>query len=112
MQSHKKIIIFIHHPIFPLNLKVHQIGGLQNQTAVQSLLQSHNGDITIFCGHYHMESSKSFKNVKQFITPAISYQIKKLKDTLEIDPISFGYRIIEISDSNIISKVKYLHHAN
>lgn len=110
--SVKPIIIFVHHPIIGLNLKVDEIGKLKNREDVISLLQGSPNEITIFCGHYHMESTLIHKNITQNITPAVSYQIEKNLSTIEINTTVFGYRIIEIDKNNTSSKIQLLPNAD
>jgi Icc protein len=106
--SSKPILIFIHHPVIGLRLKVDEIGKLKNRDALLRLLENCNNDITLFCGHYHMESEITHKNIKQYITPAVSFQIKKLHDKIELNTAFFGYRIIEIENDTISSKIRFL----
>lgn len=106
------IIIFVHHPIIGLNLKVDEIGKLKNRTSIISLLENSLNKITVFCGHYHMESTIHYKNITQHITPAVSYQVEKTLNTIEINTTVFGYRIIKIEKYNISSKIQLLHNAN
>lgn len=110
--STKPIIIFIHHPLIALNLKVDEIGKLKNRQEVISLLTKVNNEITIYCGHYHMESSLTYKNIAQYITPAIAFQIKKNTNTIEIDTTISGYRIIHIEKHKVSSTVELLDNAN
>ncbi len=106
--SSKYILIFMHHPVIGLNLKVDEIGGLKNQHKLLSVLENHKKDIVLFCGHYHMESEILYKNIRQNITPAVSFQIEKLQDKITLNTECFGYRIIEIENNNITSKVRFL----
>ncbi|SHJ29338.1 metallophosphoesterase family protein [Aquimarina spongiae] len=112
LNTTKSIVIFIHHPIIGLNLMVDSVGKLQNRQEVSNTLTQVPNPITIFCGHYHIESSVSLKNVTQHITPAISYQIKKHQDTIEIDTTSSGYRIIEIMEGQVSSTVNRISNAD
>ncbi|GAA3521657.1 hypothetical protein GCM10022393_40100 [Aquimarina addita] len=108
----KTMIIFIHHPIIGLNLKVDAIGKLINQDKVINILTSSSNKITIYCGHYHMESHKIYKNITQFITPAVSFQIEKNIDTIEINSKKFGYRIIKLYKHAMSSEVIIFKDAN
>lgn len=110
--STKPIIIFIHHPILGLNLKVDEIGKLTNREELILLLEKSTVEITIYCGHYHMESKLTHKKLTQFITPAVSYQIKKKTDAIEIDTSIFGYRVIELERENLFSEIQLLSDAN
>ncbi|MGY5849551.1 metallophosphoesterase family protein [Salegentibacter sp. F14] len=108
----KPIIIFIHHPIIGLNLKVDKIGKLKNRKDLIKILEETPNEITIYCGHYHMESSLTYKNIKQCITPAVAFQIKKDIDKIEINTAISGYRIIQIENKTHSSEVKILSNAN
>jgi len=107
--SSKPIIIFIHHPVIGLNLKVDEIGKLNNRKELIKILTGVPNKITIYCGHYHMESALALKNVAQYITPAVAFQIKKDIDKIEIDTTVSGYRIIQIENSELSSKVRILN---
>lgn len=106
--SSKPILIFLHHPIIGLNTKADEIGKLKNRNEVLSLIENSQNKINIFCGHYHTESRIIYKNIEQYITPAISFQIEQLKNKIEINTKIFGYRIIEIENTSITSKVRLL----
>ena len=108
----KPIIIFIHHPIIALNLKVDEIGKLKNRQKVISILTKVKNEIIIYCGHYHMDSYSIYKNIAQYITPAIAFQIKKDFNKIEIDSSISGYRIIHIRNNGIASTVKLLNNAD
>ena len=107
--SSKPIVIFIHHPIIGLNLKVDDIGKLKNRNDLIKILVDVPNEITIYCGHYHMESTLTYKNIKQYITPAVAFQIKKDRNKIDIDTTISGYRIIQIENNKLSSKVKLLH---
>lgn len=110
--SSKPIIIFIHHPIIRLNLKVDEIGKLKNRKDLTKILTEIPNEITIYCGHYHMESTLVYKNITQYITPAVAFQNKKDIDKIEIDTTISGYRIIQIKNTELSSKVKFLNNAD
>ena len=110
--SYKPILIFIHHPIIGLKLKVDEIGKLINRQEVVHLLEKSLAKISIFCGHYHMENILFHKNIKQYITPAISFQMVKNPNAIEIDKSSYGYRIIELVKNKVYSKTKLFTDAN
>jgi len=110
--SSRPIIIFIHHPIIGLNLKVDKIGKLKNRKDLAKKLTEIRNKITIYCGHYHMESTIVYKNITQCITPAVAFHIKKDIDKIEIDTTISGYRIIQMKNKELSSKVKFLNNAN
>ena len=106
--SSKPILIFLHHPIIRLNTKADEIGRLKNRNEVLSIMENSQNKISIFCGHYHTESSIIYKNIEQYITPAVSFQIEELQNKIEINTKIFGYRIIEIENTSVTSQVKLL----
>lgn len=110
--SSKSIIIFMHHPILGLTLKVDEIGKLKNRKEIASILTQVNNKVTIYCGHYHMEHSSVYQNITQYITPATAFQIKKHTDRIEIDTTISAYRIIQIENNKITSIIKRLNHAD
>ena len=110
--STKPIVIFIHHPILGLNVKVDEIGKLENRNALTNVLTGTPNEIRIYCGHYHMEDTSVHKNITQYITPAVAFQIKKNSGSIEIDTSISGYRIIQMEKSEIFSKVKLLSNAD
>jgi Icc protein len=93
-------------------LKVDEIGKLKNRKEVISLLRESSILITIYCGHYHMESTLVYKNMTQNITPALSFQMEKNPNNIEINTSVFGYRIIEIKNKMTSSKIQYLKDAD
>lgn len=110
--STKPIIIFVHHPIIGLNVKVDEIGKLKNRNELTDILTGTANEIRIYCGHYHMEDTTVHKNITQHITPAVAFQIKKRPDSIMLDTSISGYRIIRMEKSEISSKVKLLSHAD
>ncbi|MFP2995613.1 metallophosphoesterase [Spongiivirga sp. MCCC 1A20706] len=108
----KPIIIFMHHPIMKLNLKIDEVGGTTNGEEILALLTDIENNVTIFCGHYHMESMIVHKNVTQYITPAVSYLVEKIPDKIKINSTKFGYRMIELSKNEISSRVKLFKDAD
>ncbi len=112
LTSSKPILIFLHHPIMGLGLAVDKIGGLENGREVLSLLAASPQKITVFCGHYHMESEVIHNNITQYITPAVSFQIEKQPNKIEINTAVFGYRIISLEENKIHSKTKFFTDAD
>lgn len=110
--SSKPIIIFLHHPIIGLKLKVDKIGRLRERNEIIHLLENCFKKITIFCGHYHLESTTIYKNITQYITPAVSFQMIKNTNKIEIDTATYGYRIIELEKGKVYSKTKLFTDAN
>lgn len=93
----KIILLFIHHPVLAVNTAIDRLYPLKNREIVRSRIQHLSKTITIFCGHYHMaENTKFNSNIIQYITPAVSYQVKKNDSIIKTTNTFFGYRIIRL----------------
>ncbi|WP_405205657.1 metallophosphoesterase family protein [Aquimarina sp. LLG6339-5] len=101
----KKILLFIHHPILEIPAIIDQKFYLKGREKIQTLLEQASSDITIFCGHYHMEHHCTYKNITQFITPAGSYQVEKNPEEIKVHNNNFGYRIIELTKDKMDTEV-------
>lgn len=105
----KDVLLFIHHPILKVDTAVDRKYPLQNRDAIVEMLLRHPKKTTVFCGHYHIEDETSQANITQYVTPAISYQIKKGTAEVTGDATYFGYRIIEIDATKIDTEVITLY---
>jgi Icc protein len=99
--TQKKIIVFIHHPILGFATGMDIIYPLQGREKVNALLQQCKGNVTVFCGHYHMPDKRQDGKITQYITPSVAFQVKKNSQKIDIDVKSFGYRIITIDDNAV-----------
>lgn len=107
--SDKEILLFIHHPILAVNTPVDRKYPLENRDGIKSLLLGYGKKVTVFCGHYHIEDETSQANIKQYVTPAISYQIKKGTVEMEGDATYFGYRMIYVDGTKIETEIVTLY---
>ncbi len=110
--SSKPLVIFMHHPVIGLGLKLDEIAALQNRDQVFSIMNRSPSEINLFSGHYHLESNKSKGNITQYITPAVCFQMEKDPDQVEINSQVFGYRIIELGEGYINSEVRLFSDAD
>lgn len=101
----KSIVIFIHHPILGLNTGMDRIYPLHGRERINLILQQCGKKVTVFCGHYHMPDSRQDGNVIQHATPAISFQVKKDSQQIEITADHFGYRIINLEKDSITTQL-------
>lgn len=101
LESEKKIILFIHHPILSINTPVDKMYPLKNREQLKSILLEYKKNVTVFCGHYHMNDEQIFENIKQITTQSLSFQLVKNATEISVDNSNFGYRIIDIYDDKI-----------
>lgn len=98
LNTPKKVLIFIHHPVLEINTPLDKIGAaLKERDRLKKILVDSKTDITIFCGHYHMADEATEENIKQITTIAASYQIIKESTKIDTDQHTFGYRLIQIN---------------
>ncbi|MGO4336227.1 metallophosphoesterase [Labrys sp. KB_33_2] len=109
LQDTRRLLLFLHHPVLPIDTLVEHAGAtLRERDALKALLTSSQCDISLFCGHYHMADERREANIRQFCTPAVSYQIVKQAERLRVDTTRCGYRIVETNDGEIETEIVYL----
>ncbi len=101
LNEDKGLILFVHHPILEIETPVDKIYPLKNRAELKEILLTFKKSVTVFCGHYHMNDEQEYKNIKQYITQSMCFQIVKTATKIEVDNKNFGYRIIEIQNEKI-----------
>ncbi len=101
LNTNQEIILFIHHPILPINTAVDKMYPLKNREQLKVILLEHKMNVTVFCGHYHMNDEQEIDNIKQITTQSLSFQLVKDERGIKVDNSCFGYRIIEIHEYKI-----------
>jgi len=103
------VALFLHHPILEIDTPLEQSGAsLRDRDKIKMLLASTDCEVSVFCGHYHMIDEACDGSIRQFVTPAVSYQIIKQADRVRVDISTFGYRILEIDGPEITTEVVLL----
>ena len=97
----KKIIVFIHHPILGLSTGMDKVYPLKNRDKVKAILEEAKKPVTVFCGHYHMPDKRNEGKITQYITPSTAFQVSKNSQSIDINVKSFAYRIITLTDIGI-----------
>ena len=105
LKREKDVVLFSHHPILETNTTPQREYPLLGSETINHALQQLDNDIYIFCGHLHCDDEKCEGNVRQFVTPAASFQTKKYSATSEKENINFGYRVIELDQDQVSSEV-------
>lgn len=101
----KELILFVHHPVLEIQTPVDKVYPLKNRNELKEVLLSFKQSITIFCGHYHMNDVQEYKNIKQYTTQSMSFQLVKKATEIEVDNKNFGYRIIKIYRDKIVTEL-------
>ncbi|MCR5861975.1 metallophosphoesterase [Flavobacterium sp. J372] len=105
VNTSKRIVIFVHHPVLGFETGMDAVYPLKNRDEVFALLQQCRQNVTIFCGHYHMPDKRTNGKITQYITPALSFQVKKNSTDIEIITPYFGYRLITLTENNIRTRL-------
>ncbi|MFT6872230.1 MAG: Icc protein [Roseivirga sp.] len=110
INTKKPLLMFIHHPILPIEVKVDELYGLTNRDKIVEQLDQLQHDVTVFCGHYHMNDIRTTGRIRQIVTPACSYQAEKNPLEIRVNNASFGYRIIDLTAHSLETYlIKYEH---
>ena len=109
LRNHKReLIIFMHHPPFKVGMPfMDKKHGLKDAKKITDLLQSYSNNITIFCGHYHIEKTIRYKNILVHITPSCFYQLDQNSTNFKVDHHQIGMRIIEVKRNRIATTLRY-----
>jgi Icc protein len=108
METVKPVILFIHHPVLPVETEMDNRYPLIGRERIQLALRQHNKKVCIFSGHYHTADEQSCGNIAQYVTPATSFQVMKQKGMVKYDTVNFGYRTIIINEDRINTQVVWL----
>lgn len=98
LSTTKNILLFLHHPILGVDAEVDKRFALNERDKIKAELLNFENKVTIFCGHYHFDDDITKNNIRQYITPASSYQVEKIPNEIKIRNKVFGYRIIELNE--------------
>lgn len=106
LEGARRAALLVHHPVLEIGTPVDRSGAaLRDRAALKALLNSLDCAETLFCGHYHMINEIHEANIRQFVTPAVSYQIVKQSERIRVDTTIFGYRLFEFDGTEIRSQV-------
>lgn len=97
----KKILLFVHHPIFKINTAVDKLYPLKGRDELKNELLKLENEIFIFCGHCHMIDERKQNNITQIMTLASSFQIDKNEENIKVNAETFGYRVLKIETGKI-----------
>lgn len=108
-ETEKDLILFVHHPLDLCGCHhMDRKYPLKNIPDVKSLIKECGQIKYIFSGHYHIEKYKKIYQATQFLTPSTVFQIFPEPEGCVADYVNYGWRIIELDDDKLNTKVKYL----
>jgi Icc protein len=96
--SNRPTVLFLHHPPVDAPSPWMNAIGLTDRDALWSLLRSHAQVRLICAGHVHHESTTQRQGVTVVTTPATGVQFTPESETLVVDDLPWGYRLVELQD--------------
>jgi 3',5'-cyclic-AMP phosphodiesterase len=108
LATDKSIVVFVHHPILPVDAPVDRLDPLKERDRVAALFRQHRRPVAIFCGQYHFTDEQTVGNITQCITPAASFQVKKAVPDFVTASGPSGYRVITLHETNVSSEIVWL----
>lgn len=111
LETAKKILLFIHHPILQVITAVDFKYPLLNRDAVKKALIRSGRNVTVFSGHYHTDDFTKEENITQYVTPAASVQMEKNALEIVVHSRYYGYRVIGLEGETITTEVVLNHGA-
>lgn len=105
LQTDKKILVFMHHPVLPIGSAMDTLYPLKNRDELIELLVDSGRQITIFSGHYHTADETSQGLIRQFVTPAVSFQVSRDSEEIQLETDYFGYRIIDLTGEDLHTEI-------
>ncbi len=104
-----ELILFMHHPpILAESKYMDSRYSLLNTQDISSILLRSEQNVSVFCGHYHMEKSICCGKLQVFVTPSSFVQIDQETETFQVDHQGFGWRRIQIRNNCILTGVRYI----
>ena len=109
IQNLDQVYLFVHHPILQTDVVfMESKHALQNRDEICKVLYEYGKPVHVFCGHFHIERYQHNKNISQYITPAVFYQIRPDVLHFEIGSKDIGYREIDITNNVVNTRVIWL----
>lgn len=101
----RRVFVFIHHPVLDCgNTEMDREYSLKNRDEISRILMKQKKEVFILCGHYHFVHEQKVCNLTQMVSPAMSILTDRNGICSESDR-STGFRILEISEDTIITKI-------
>ena len=105
LKTEKKVLLFMHHPLLAVNTPVDRLYPLYGRERIVEQLLRHKKEVLVFCGHYHVSDERVQGNITQYVTPAVSFQIVKEAESLQVHNNYFGYRIISVDKDRVTTEI-------
>ena len=113
----ESVILFMHHPAFPVGFKGMDSINLANSDEFFSLLKKYQNVSYIIAGHIHLTISGNFKGYGFSIFKSTCHQMPLMLDSENIkvsaaEPPGYGVLILRTDGITVHSQDYELHHSN
>ncbi|MBC8173327.1 MAG: metallophosphoesterase [Chitinophagales bacterium] len=109
LAKNEQFILVTHHPVLLSNVPfMDMTWPLKNHEAITGILASVDIPVFVFTGHYHIEKTVIYKNITQFTTPSLFFQINQYTQEFIIDHVQPAWRMIEWQHGKLYTTVHYL----
>ena len=109
LDSHAHLLIFVHHPpVFAGVPHMDQNYAFIEQEEFREAVSAHVHPVHFFTGHYHVAKTVHHANFTISITPSTLFQIDDGYEEFKLFHTHPGYRIIDLLDDRIFTRVKWL----
>ena len=103
------VLIFMHHPPLPADVQFMDTHYAFHQPdEFRELVRSLPCQVTVVCGHYHVEKIVQRGNILQLLSPSTFYQMRPDTTEFTVDHYRVGIREISLTAQGINSEVHYL----
>jgi Icc protein len=105
----KNALVFVHHPLILGTCRFMDMRySIQNIREIELTLNNCPSPIHFFHGHYHIEKYVQQNQHSFYLTPSTYFQLDDQSEAFLIASKAVGYRWIEVSDTQLMTKVVYL----
>ncbi len=98
-------LLFMHHPPVQVDTPWLDSIGLRNADRFADRLSEHPQVQLVCCGHVHLEHAVQLGATQVVTTPSAAFQFAPNTPTQSYDYIPPGYRVIELTDGKVESRV-------
>ena len=103
------VLIFMHHPPLPADVRFMDTHYAFDQPdEFMALVRDLPCQVTVVCGHYHVEKIVQRGNILELLSPSTFYQMRPDTTEFTVDHYRVGIREISLTSQGINSEVHYL----
>ncbi|MEZ5058093.1 MAG: metallophosphoesterase [Saprospiraceae bacterium] len=103
------VVTFMHHPpVYGGVPYMDNNHAFQEMEKMQEVLSAYDGNMPIYCGHYHADKILVKNNLTVHITPSCFFQIDDRFEAFQVDHHKIAYRRLHVDEKGVRSTLRYL----